>query len=1202
MTKPAINYLSLKSLVLAAAIMLPFSAQALSPSLTPNNVPLFLSTGVSPNFVITLDDSGSMAWGFVPDSICPSNSRDAGCDGSERRFKSSAFNAQYYNPKIHYLPPLDANGVALTTSFGTAWRNGFYHTHGSIDLGSQYRPTTSFYATGTSAGGYSERFAEHANGSGSDGDDIGSSKFFGNISVTAQTAAYYYNFVPTLANCNGTIGDDDCYQPVFVSATSGPATADINGDGVVNTADKDERQNFANWYSFYRTRNLATITAASRAFQDITPEMRVAWQALNDCNSFNTSCQGWDNVSVDNRIRVYDAAHKARLYKWLFKLPANGGTPLRLALDKAGKYFSIQTGLNSPYAFDPQVDDDPTKRYSCRANFSMLMTDGIWNGNNATGTIKSDSVATALPDVFDTSCPTGTPNCVVSPGYTPVAPFKDTNANSLADVAFHYWATDLNPSLKNDVARYPSTLDNADAATLLASYWDPKNDPAKWQHMVTYTVGLGLTRVFDTTTPKLKWDGNSQSTNTTTSSYSALKAGTLNWPAAGSDLVGNVADLWHAALNSRGKFFSADDPDALNKSLKSIVNDVASKVGSASSIAANSKRLGTNTRVYLASFDSNDWSGELEALPLDPLTGVPGTAVWSASVNLPAPAARNIWTTSGGAATTFTGSFGGTLTADVVDYLRGVQTNELPSGTFRSRTKILGDIVNSDPVIVGGENFRLEVIPTYATSYPAFANSKSTTSMIYVGANDGMLHGFDAGTGVEKFAYVPSELHGSLAALTNVTYPANHQYFVDGAAGFGDAYWGGTWRTVLVGTLGAGGKSVFALDVTDPDAMDGTKVLWEFNGGAHASKMGFIFGPAAVAPFADGHFYAVFANGYDSTDNQAGLFLVRVDNPSIYYYIDTKYGSAIAKNGLSTPKLVDLNNDRIIDAIYAGDMQGNVWKFDVTSTLAASWKIAHGTIAAPEPMFVAKNGTGSGAVRQPIQAQLGVTGPPSGVAGDAMVFFGTGRYFVNGDTTATDKQSFYGVLDDGSLSGYSTSYDRSDLWTQSIVYQGIVGTQEVRVTSNTPANWASKKGWVIDLVPPSGSLKGERVISPPLLRFGRVIFNTLEPSVGDPCLQGSSWLMELDAESGGNLNYAALDINGDGEFDSGDMIAYTQGGVANSSAPAGVKSGTMTLNQPTVVTAGSTEYKYSSNVGKGIGVVTEKSGSSAGRTSWRQIQ
>ncbi|MBT9541198.1 PilC/PilY family type IV pilus protein [Thiobacillus sp.] len=1182
MTQPANNFLLLKRLALVAAVMLPLSAQAIEP----HNVPLFLSTGVAPNFVITLDDSGSMQWAYVPDSISGNS--------STRRFKSATFNAQYYNPAIRYLPPLDVNGVELTTTFSAAWRNGFYAPYGSIDLETQYRPQSVFRPTGTAAGGYTQSFANHAAA------DLGGGQFFGAIANNANTKAYYYNFVSTLPSCNGTISDDDCYQPVFVTATSGPATADIDGNGVIDAADKDERQNFANWYSFYRTRNLATITAGSRAFQDITPEMRVAWQALNTCTSFGTtSCKGWDNVSVENRIRRYDAAHKARLYKWLFKLPANSGTPLRQALGKAGEYFRISTGLTSPYAFDPQVDDDSSKRYSCRANFSMLMTDGIWNGSNASGTLKSDSVATALPNVFSTSCPVATPNCIESPpaggGYVPVAPYKDANSNSLADVAFHYWATDLNTSLKNDVARYPSTLDNVDATILGAAYWDPKNNPAKWQHMVTYTVGLGLTRVLDTTTPALKWDGDPHSTNVTTSSYQDLKAGIKNWPAAGSDLVGNVADLWHAALNSRGKFFSADDPETLNKSLKSIVNDVAAKVGSSSSIAANSKRLETSTRIYLASFDSNDWSGELEAIPLDQITGLPGAPVWSASANLPAPAARNIWTTSAGAATSFTGAFGGTLTADVVNYLRGDQSLELPGGTLRSRYKLLGDIVNSDPVFVGGENFRLEVIPAYATSYPAFVSSKSTTNMIYVGANDGMLHGFDAATGVEKFAYVPSELHSSLADLTDVTYPANHKYFVDGAAAFGDAEWGGTWRTVLLGTLGAGGKSVFALDITNPNAMDGTKVLWEFNGGAHASKMGYIFGPATIAPFADGHFYAVFSNGYGSADKQAGLFLVQVDNPSNYYFIDTKYGSAAAENGLSTPKLVDLNNDRIIDAIYAGDLQGNVWKFDVSASFAASWRIAQGSVAAPQPMFVAKDGTGGSAVRQPIQAQLGVTGPPNGVSGKAMVYFGTGRYFVDGDSTVTDKQSFYGVLDDESL----TTYDRNNLWTQSIVYQGIENSQEVRVTSNAPAYWSTKKGWVLDLVAPDNILRGERVISPPLLRFGRVIFNTLEPSVTDPCLQGSSWLMELDAETGGNLDYSALDIDGDGDFDSDDFV---EGYASGAFAAAGVRSGSMTLNQPTVVSAGSKEYKFSSNVGKGIGVITEKSGSTAGRTSWRQIQ
>lgn len=1177
-------------LAVAAMLALPGTSGALEP----HNVPLYLSTGVSPNMVITLDDSGSMAWAYVPDSISS--------DSSTRRFKAASYNAQYYNPKTRYLPPLDVNGTPLTTSFTAAWRNGFYPGHGSVNLETQYRPYSSFNSTGVGSTSYSQSLANHSPL------DVGTSpKPF--PTNKSDTQAYYYVFDSSLSGCDGSATDEDCYKLVKVSSTSGPGTQDINGDSVIDAADKDERQNFANWFSFYRTRNLATITAASRAFQDIPEEMRVAWQALNTCTSFGaTACKGWDGAGVENRIRRLDAAHKTRLYKWLFKLPASGGTPLRPALQRAGQYYEIKTGTGSPYAFDPQVDDTPAKRYSCRANYSLIMTDGIWNGSGASGTLASDGASRTLPKVYAESCPAATPDCLENfdPNtYVPISPFKDSNSGSLADIAFHYWITDLNPDLKNDVPRFPRSLDNVSADILKANFWDPRNDPAKWQHMVTYTVGLGLTRVLGTTVPPLLWDGDTYSENATTSSYPGLKSGGP-WPAAGTDLPGNVADLWHAAINSRGKFFSADDPETLNASLSSIVNDIAGRVSSAASIAANSKRLEASTHIYLASFDSNDWSGDLQALPLDPVTGLVGSSVWSANAVLPAHGSRSIWTSdAANVGVPFTGGFGGTLTADVVNYVRGDQSLEEkyfdpvtnPAAAFRNRSKILGDIVNSDPLFVAKDNFNLSAIPAYADSYTEFVKNKSTNGVIYVGANDGMLHAFDAKTGVEKFAFVPRAIHDSLAELTSTSYNANHKYFVDGAPGFGDAYWGASWHTVLVGTLGAGGKSVFALDITDPDSpMDAGKVLWEFDGGAHASKMGYVFGPAGVARFHDGNFYAVFANGYGSADKQAGLFLVRVDNPTDYIYIDTKYGSAAAENGLSTVKLVDLNNDRIVDAIYAGDLQGNLWKFDVSDTVAANWKTSLGSVASPKPLFVAKD---AGGKRQPIQGQVSVSLPPPGVSGNAMVFFGTGRYFVKGDSTNLDIQSFYGVLDrDG-----EDTLGRGDLWTQSVVFEGAMGSQEVRVTSGNPPDWSAKRGWVMDLLPPDKAAHGERVIAPPLLRYGRVIFNTILPSADDPCHQGSGWLMELDAATGANLSYAALDINGDGEFTTDDAVAYTDAlGNSVSSPAAGVKSGSMSLNQPTVVTAGNKEYKFTSNVDGGIGSVTEKTSSTMGRTSWRQLQ
>ncbi len=1190
MKMPRITTSAVWHLVAVAAIAFPGVGHALDP----HNVPLYLTTGVSPNMVITLDDSGSMAWSYVPDTV--------GSESAFRRYKSASYNAQYYNPKIRYVPPLDVNGTPLTTSFTAAWRNGFYTGHGSVNLETSYRPYNSFISTGTGSTAYSESLANHA------ALDVGTgSKPF--LTNKSNTKAYYYVFDSSQPSCDGKANNDYCYKYVAVSSTSGPGDIDINGDSVINAADKDERQNFANWFSFYRTRNLATITAASRAFQDIPADVRIAWQALNTCTAFGTTtCKGWDDVAVENRIRRYDAAHKARLYKWLFKLRANSGTPLRLALQRAGEYYKITTGTASPYAFDPQVDDTAAKRYSCRANYSLLMTDGMWNGSGASVAITGDSASKALPNIFGTSCAVGTPDCVESSGYTPVPPFKDTNTGSLADIAFHYWATDLNPSLKNDVPRFPRSLDNVTGDILGAAYWDPKNDPAKWQHMVTYTVGLGLTRVLDTTSPKLKWDGDTHSANGLTSSYPDLKSGKIAWPVTGDDKPGNVADLWHAALNSRGKFFSADDPETLNASLSSIVNDIAGRVSSAASVAANSKRLEGSTHLYLASFDSNDWSGDLQAFPLNGETGLIGEQAWSANAALPAHGDRSIWTVdASNVGVLFTGSFGGSLTADVVNYVRGDQSLEEknydkitnPSAVFRNRSKILGDIVNSDPLFIAKDDFNLSAIPDYATSYAEFVKGKSSTGMIYVGANDGMLHAFEATTGKEKFAFVPRGIHGSLAALTSTGYNANHEYFVDGSPAFGDAYWGGDWRTVLVGTLGAGGKSVFALDVTNPDtAMDTGKVLWEFDGGTHAGKMGYIFGPAAVARFHDGNFYAVFANGYDSADKQAGLFLVRVDDPANYIYIDTKYGSAAAENGLSAAKLVDLNNDRIIDAIYAGDLQGNLWKFDVSDTDKANWAISLGSSSSPKPVFVAKD---SGGKRQPIQGQVSVSLPPSGVPGKAMVFFGTGRYFVKGDATNLDMQSFYGVLDRDDED--TDTLVRGDLWTQSIVFEGVVGTQEIRVASSNPPDWSAKSGWVMDLVPPDKVKRGERVIAPPLLRYGRVIFNTIEPSADDPCQQGVSWLMELDAATGANLSYPALDITGDGEFTSKDVVAYIDAmGDSVSKPAAGVKSGSMSLNQPTVVTAGSKEFKYDSNVSGGIGIVTEKTGSAMGRTSWKQIQ
>ncbi|MDP1864037.1 MAG: PilC/PilY family type IV pilus protein [Thiobacillus sp.] len=1178
----------IRTISLVAAMLLPtFASQAVAPIAMPD-APLYLAGGVAPNLVVTLDDSGSMTWGYVPDSVgkyakveseCKDNgtkdfsifygydSGNATGNITYRYFLSGDHNAQYYNPGTTYLAPLKSDGTPYSTTFTTAHRNGF-DPGTSLDLSSAYQPSFGFQPQSN------ECYAKHP------AIDSGAGKQFN--SDEAKVPAYYYVYQIGGTGCTGASiskTNEACYVYTAVGVT--------------------EQQNFANWYSFYRTRNLATVSAATRAFNNLPSSMRLGWQALNSsCDDFTgTGCQGWDSVKVNNSIRALSAAgHKENFFKWLEKMPANGSTPLRQALGRVGNYYSTAastTNMNSPYAEDPQVKVGTV--HSCRANYTILMTDGIWNGNNAGAPYPGGNTDTAAPK-----------------------PFSDTTSNTLADVAYYYWNTDLRTDLTNNVARNPRALDKLveEGKTIPAADYDnAKYDPANWQHMVTYTVGLGLTTTFPTL--GLTWGGD-----TYLGSYTDLVSGAKSWPAASSDSANNVADLWHAAINGRGLFFSAEDPKSLSESLQEMVNNIISRSASAASIATNSKRLDTSTNIYQASFDSGNWTGELEAFAVNS-DGTLGASQWTASTKIPAAASRNIKTWNGSAGIDFSGALG-SLTVGEVDYLRGDQSNEQSlGGIFRTRTSLLGDIVNSDPLFVSEDNFGYDKLTgAEGTNYVAYlAAKKKKAAMIYVGANDGMLHGFDVSVvwtdkyplidtdgdgdpandpdiaspspknGTELFAYVPKLVYPTLPELTKPNYA--HKYFVDGGPVSGDVYYGGSaWKTVLVTPLGAGGRGVFAIDVSkdfSKTSFAGLDVLWEFDGASSSSTlddMGYPVGSASIGRFQDGKYYAVFGNGYGSASCKSGLFMVQIDSPSNVKYFPTGVGdctSVATQNGMSTPSLVDYDGDRIIDAVFAGDLKGNLWKFDVADSNSAFW-----AIALNKPMFTSPTA-------QAITAPVEVGKAPSSATGKAMVYFGTGRYLLSGDESDKTKQTFYGLLDDGTqITGLNK------LQQQSIVYESATA----RVVTTAAVTWTAKQGWYLDLVaPPSSTLQGERVLSVPLLRYGRVIFNTSIPSA-DPCvLGGTGWLMELDAATGGNLSYSALDMNNDGLFNASDNVTYKDAQNKDvTSSVAGKKSGSMSLNQPTVIQAGSTEYKFNSDIKKGISVTTEKGGTSNPRSSWRQLQ
>ena len=305
-----------------------------------------------------------------------------------------------------------------------------------------------------------------------------------------------------------------------------------------------------------------------------------------------------------------------------------------------------------------------------------------------------------------------------------------------------------------------------------------------------------------------------------------------------------------------------------------------------------------------------------------------------------------------------------------LNWLRGDKTNEVRnSGIFRNRTTtVLGDIINSDPIFSYTESYGYTSLPVTAagqSTYAAFVSGKSSRPpMVYDGANDGMLHAFRADTGnassgKELFAYVPAAVYGNLSSLTEPAYL--HKYFVDGSASIGDAYLASNWKTVLLGGLGKGGKAIYALDISTPDAFTNSQVLWEYSGSTasaidgsgvtDANGMGLTYSQPQIARLNNGKWAAIFGNGYNSTSERAFLYIVDLSDGTLIKKIAT---NTAASNGLSTPRLYDNNNDKIIDFVYAGDLQGNLWKFDLSASgsgASARWGLGNGG----NPLFIARN-------------------------------------------------------------------------------------------------------------------------------------------------------------------------------------------------------------------------------------------------------
>ncbi|MFD0322449.1 pilus assembly protein [Lysobacter gummosus] len=616
-------------------------------------------------------------------------------------------------------------------------------------------------------------------------------------------------------------------------------------------------------------------------------------------------------------------------------------------------------------------------------------------------------------------------------------------------------------------------------------------------------------------------------------------------------------------------YLLARDPAKLKAQLRKLIEDAAAPPSVSGGGASGARLTPDASFTVEASFrmelnrGTNDWSGKLAAYNIQP-DGSRGAERWDAGTFLDAQAAsggRTIRTvvaptqlsgnggvtanvvakdftatnlTSGSPQVTVRSSLGlvaadeawlGTQSdAQLIAYLRGA-SNGAP---LRERSSILGDIIDSGVEIASPRDdygygaWALEASPAWkgglGNSYKAYLSAKpSNNTTAFVGANDGMLHAFDATAsgGRERFAYIPSAARERMGQLANPNY--RHQYTMNGEIVAADVPTDATggWRTVLVASTGTGGRSVSALNITDPNAFNDASVLWELrgsngNGTAVLDDLGYVLGRPVVVPVtgasaSDGpRWVALFGNGANSATGAPVLFVVDVNTGAVLAHLKPQSGYNV-RNGLINIAAVALyNNDGVVDTVYGGDLQGNVWKFDLSKAAVSDWKIAF----SGAPLFTAKDASNN---PQPITGGLEVTRGPGG---GAVVYFGTGRYFAVGDNIVPPNppvQSFYGLFDRCS-SPSATCSPITDGLTEQVITAGLDsnGYRTRQISRNT----VGANGWFINLRVKDSPATGERFLGTPRLQNGRVFFTTFEP-IGNDCAPGGlNWLFGVDMISG----------------------------------------------------------------------------------------
>ncbi|MFH1984042.1 MAG: PilC/PilY family type IV pilus protein, partial [Pseudomonadota bacterium] len=896
--------------------------------------------------------------------------------------------------------------IKHTNGTATATIGGASNKVNQRDTGGQWRQLGStsypFVAQGVVSGNVDVRNSHYFKWVDHNGDKTPSYKTSQAGITAANSEVYLVNLTKTAGVYDYVIyrylddGDDkvENNELSLVGSYTSPGTGDtywnaivprkpLDEGGAVRTA-TEERQNFANWFSFYSRRELTAKAAIGRTIAGVSG-MYIGISGINGHIREKV-------VPINVAVGGVNQDQTAYLLNKLYQVNSSGGTPLRLGLQDAGQYYDAGDGnsgnLSTTAPWYSEADGG-----GCQRAFTILMTDGYYNGGTPSPSVGNADSDGTIPF-------SGTPAKV---SVYDKGQFAGPGDNTLADVAMYYYEKDLSTGLTDNV---PAN----------------KFDIAPHQHMVTYGVSFGVKGTID---PKL-WPNCLPSTAPGEATISCP-----SWPSPDSEDK-KIDDLYHAAVNGRGRYLSATNPGALVAALKEIIDEVADSKGTGSSVSINAQELKEGTLLFQASYLTGSWRGDLVAKKLNATTGAVETTEWSAAKKLAEKDydERYIITYNGTSGARFfndgttnelstrqinllldrSAADTSALTAaqqteivKLIAYLRGDGTNEGSiAGTYRTRARLdgpdaigpIGDLVHSAPTHVG--------------------------SVVYVGANDGMLHAFDAATGEELWAYIPNLVMADLDVLADQTYP--HNYYVDNSPYAANVVnLSNQNRTLLVSTLGKGGKGVFALDITDPrpgsESLAASIPQWEYPrqimpGTETAfvdNDLGYGFSRAFVVNSRLG-WVVIMGNGYESVTGRAMLYVFDAFTGDRLAKIDTGVGGASPNcNGLSTPVLIDPDADGKVDYVYAGDLLGNLWKFDLTGTTIADWKVAYKNASnTPQPLFQAKNEQGW---RQPITTKPDVMRHPVSGLGGYMVIFGTGRYVGNADFGDSSVQSFYGIWD-----------------------------------------------------------------------------------------------------------------------------------------------------------------------------------------------